>query len=68
MKKISLKNNNFVKLLRPYHNQWVALSLDGKKVIAKGKTPKEASTRAQKKGCFETILTLANDNYAYSVT
>lgn len=63
-----LKNNNFVKLLRPFASQWVALTADGKKVVSSGKTPKIARDKALKKGIAKPLLTLAADNYAYSVS
>lgn len=65
---IMLKNNNFTKILKPFINQWVALSEDGRKVVGNGKTPKEAWEKAQKKGEVKPILTLAAENYAYSVS
>jgi len=63
-----LKNHNFTKILKPFTNRWVALTTDGKKVVASGKTPKAAMDQAIKKGVTKPLLTLAADNYAYSVS
>lgn len=37
------------KKLRPYENQWVALSTDHKEVLGAGKTLAEAKRKAQKR-------------------
>ncbi|OGD55801.1 hypothetical protein A3E73_00295 [Candidatus Beckwithbacteria bacterium RIFCSPHIGHO2_12_FULL_47_17] len=63
-----LKNHNFTKILKPFINQWVALSPDGKKVVGNGKTVKLALAQAKKNGEVKPLLTLAADNYAYSVS
>jgi len=63
-----LKNHNFTKILKPFINQWVALSPDGKKVVGNGKTVKIALAKAKKSGESQPLLTLAADNYAYSVS
>ena len=44
------------KVLAKYRNCWVALSRDERKVIASGKTPKEALTQARLKGEADPIL------------
>ena len=36
--------------LKPYENKWVALSLDHKRVLASGKSLREAKEKADKKG------------------
>ena len=63
-----LKNHNFTKILKPFINQWVVLSPDGKKVVGSGKTVKMALAKAKKNGAIKPLLTLAADNYAYSVS
>ncbi len=63
-----LKNHNFTKILKPFTNQWVALSSDGTKVVGNGKTLKMALIKAKKRGFDKPLLTLAADNYAYSVS
>ena len=63
-----LKNHNFTKILKPFINQWVSLSPDGKKVVGNGKTVKVALAKARKNGEVKPLLTLAADNYAYSVS
>lgn len=62
------KNNDFTKILKPYNKKWVALTSDGKRVVGSGKTPKEALSQAKKEGFDNPVLTLASNNYAYSVT
>lgn len=62
------KNNNFVQLLKPYNKKWVAISPDGKKIVGSGCTPKEAANKAKEEGYKNPVLTLASDNYAYSIT
>lgn len=63
-----LKNHNFTKILKPFINQWVALSPDGRKVVGNGKTARAAIVKAKKNGEAKPLLTLAADNYAYSVS
>lgn len=63
-----LKNHNFTKILKPFINQWVALTPDGKKVVGNGKTARMALEKAKKNGEIKPLLTLAADNYAYSVS
>jgi len=46
----NLKSIDLSKILRPYENKWVALSLDYKKVLGSGKTLKEAKKKADKVG------------------
>jgi hypothetical protein len=45
------------KELERYAEQWVALSPKTRKIIASGKTPKQALLEAQKKGESDPILT-----------
>jgi hypothetical protein len=45
------------KELECYAEQWVALSPKTRKIIASGKTPKQALMEAQKKGELDPILT-----------
>lgn len=61
MKKLKLKDLS--KILRPYHNEWVALSSDEKKVIASGKTLKEALKEAREKGMDNPIMTKVPKEY-----
>jgi len=68
MGKFMFKNNDFTKLLKPYHKKWVAISPNGEKVVGSGKTPKEALKQAKTEGFDEPILTLASNNYAYTIT
>jgi len=44
-----IKAIDLSRLLRPYENKWVALSLDYKKVLGAGDTLKEAEEKARKK-------------------
>jgi len=67
-KKILFKNNDFTSLLKPYNKKWVAINSTGQKVVGSGKTPKEALSQAENKGFNDPVLTLASDNYAYSIT
>lgn len=43
------KNYDFRKLLKPFENQWVALTVDNKKVVSSGKTLIDASVKAKGK-------------------
>jgi len=63
-----LKNNNFVKLLKPFNKKWVALLSDGKRVVGSGKTPQIALRQSIKNGVEKPLLTLAANNYAYIVS
>ena len=46
----NLKLVDLSKILKPYENKWVALSLDYKKVLGSGKTLKEAKKEADEAG------------------
>lgn len=58
-----LKTIDLSKILEPYSNEWVALSIDEKKVIASGKTVKEALQKAKQKGENSPILTKVPTEY-----
>ena len=47
--KTDTKNYDLRKLLKPYANQWVALSRDQKKVVANGKNLKSITTKVESK-------------------
>lgn len=49
MKAKAEKNYDFRKLLKPFENQWVALTVDNKKVVSSGKTLMDASVKAKGK-------------------
>lgn len=49
MEKTPKRNDNLSKLLKPYENQWVALSYDRMKVLGAGNTLEEAKGKAEKK-------------------
>lgn len=58
-----LKTIDLSKILEPYSNQWVALSEDEKRVVAAGKTVKEALEKAKEKGEDSPILTKVPTEY-----
>ena len=51
------------KILGPYSDEWVALSFDGKKIVASGKTVKETLKKAKEKGEKSPILTKVPKEY-----
>ena len=51
------------KILKPYSNEWVALSEDEKRVVASGKTIKETLQEANKKGEKSPIITKVPKDY-----
>lgn len=65
MQKQALKPIDLSKILLPYENQWVALSLDYKKVIGAGKTLAEAKKKADKKGKKYRFLKVPPFDVAY---
>lgn len=52
-------------LVEPYENEWVALSLDHKKVLGAGKTLKEAKTKAKDSNNQFLLLKLPSFNVKY---
>ena len=61
MEKMKIKDLS--KILKPYHNEWVALSDDEKKVVGRGKTLNEAIKRAKQKGIDFPIVTKVPKEY-----
>lgn len=61
MNKLKLKDLS--KILKPYHNVWVALARDEKKVVSSGKTLKEALEKAEEKGIDDPIMTKIPKKY-----
>lgn len=59
-------NIDLTKLFKKSHlGKWVAVTLDNKKVVGFGKTPKEALLSAKNNGYISEIsLMIASDNYA----
>jgi len=51
------------KILGPYSDKWVALSFDGKEIIASGETVKETLEKAKEKGEKSPILTKVPKEY-----
>lgn len=58
-----LKVIDLSKILKPYHNKWVALSPDKKKVVGSGDTPKQAYAASLKAGVKDPILTKTPKDY-----
>ncbi len=56
---------DITKLLEPYENKWVALSLDHKKVLGAGETLKEAKTKAKDSNSQFLLLKLPPFNVKY---
>jgi len=63
MKKEEKTTIDLSKILKPYSNEWVALSEDEKKVVASGKTVKEVLQKAKVKGENSPILTKVPKDY-----
>ena len=55
-----VKQPDLSELLKPYENRWVAISDDGKRVLAEGKTLEEAISKLDKnqkdKASFMKVL------------
>ena len=51
------------KVLKDYSNEWLALSYDQKKVLGKGKNPREAYEQAKVKGEKKPILVRAPKDF-----
>ena len=58
-----MKIKDLSKILKPYHNEWVALSDDEKKVVGSGKTLNEAIKKARRKGIDAPIVTKVPKEY-----
>ena len=60
------KSNDLTKILLPYakKNLWVALSVDRKKVVGSGKTPREALKEAEEKKVERPTLIQAIPDYS----
>ena len=58
-----LKPKDLSKILKPYHNEWVALSNDEKRVVSSGKTLKKALKEAREKGIDNPIMTKVPKEY-----
>jgi len=60
------KSNDLSKILLPYakKNLWVALSVDRKRVVGSGKTPKEALKEAKEKKVERPTLLQAIPDYS----
>lgn len=68
-----MKNHNpkpidLSKKLKPYENQWVAVSLDHKKILGAGKTLKETEHQAKKTGKGYLFLKVLPFNISYVPT
>lgn len=59
----SLKLKDLSKILRVYHNEWVALSNDEKRVVASGKTLEKALREAKERGVDNPIMTKVPKEY-----
>lgn len=57
---------DITKLVEPYENKWVALSLDHKKVLGAGETLKEAKTKAKDSSNQFLLLKLPPFNIKYA--
>lgn len=64
----NLKLIDLSKILKPYENKWVALSLDYKKVLGAGDTLEEAEREAQKKSKEYIFLKLPPFDVQYVPT
>ncbi|MDP2950805.1 MAG: DUF5678 domain-containing protein [bacterium] len=56
---------NLSKILKPYENKWVALSLDHKKVLGAGNSLQEAKQKAEQKNKKYLFLKLPPFNVNY---
>jgi hypothetical protein len=69
MKKVSDKKHetaiDLSEKLKPYEDQWVALSLDHKEVLGSGKTLKKAQQEAESKGKDYTFIKLPPFDISY---
>jgi len=63
MKKETIKIKDLSKILKPYSNQWVALSENEEKVVSYGKTVKEVIKKAEEKGVKSPIVTKVPAEY-----
>lgn len=59
----TLKPIDLTKTLKNYSNEWIALSHDQKKVLGRGKHPKEAYKQAFSKGEKNPILLRAPKDF-----
>jgi hypothetical protein len=55
---------DLTEVFEPYHNKWVALSPDEKKVMGSGKSPKQALKESIERGEKDPILTKVPKDYA----
>lgn len=62
-KMIHIKTQDLSKTLKDYSNIWLALDPDSMKVIATGKEPKIAISKARKNGIKNPVITRAPKNY-----
>lgn len=65
MQKRGLKTIDLSKLLLPYENKWIALSLNYKQVLGAGKTLAEAKKRADQKNKKYRFLKVPPFNVSY---
>jgi hypothetical protein len=57
MAKKQMKNYDLRKILKPFEDKWVALTIDNKKVIASGNSLKEVSLKIEnKEAVFMKVL------------
>lgn len=57
------KTKDLSKILRPYSDEWVALSKDETKVVGSGKNLKQALEQAEKNGEEKPIITKVPKEY-----
>lgn len=58
-----IKEKDLSKILKPYSDEWVALSYDEKKVLSSGKNLSQVITAAKKKGETRPIVTRVPEDY-----
>ena len=61
MKKLQIKDLS--KILKPYSDEWVALSEDEKRVVGNGKTIKGALEEAKENGVDAPVITKVPKEY-----